>query len=308
MVRDLLGEEGMEWDIELVRGLFLPQDAETILSIPISESIAKDRMVWVEDKKGIFTVRSVYRLAREIEVDGGNTGCSDSTKMHGVWQGVWSMNLPNKIKHFAWKACNGILPTKDSLFCRKITDTNICEVCGRQVETTMHMLCFCSCGTEVWSASKLSLPCNVQESWIFVDTFSRLRTSWEAQLGLLERSRTENQNRVAWKPPPPGSFKVNVDGALFSKSKQSGVGVMVHDEEGNVIAAMSRKMDLPLGVLKMEAKALEIGVKLAEEVGLRDVVFEGDSQLIINAIHGIGEAEASVQNIIQGKGMPLPTY
>ena len=42
MVRELLREEGLEWDIELVRGLFLPQDVETILSIPISESVAKD--------------------------------------------------------------------------------------------------------------------------------------------------------------------------------------------------------------------------------------------------------------------------
>ena len=46
------------------------------------------------------------------------------------------------------------------------------------------------------------------------------------------------------------------------------MGVIVHDEEGNVVVAMCRKI---------EAKALEIGVKFAEEVGLRDVVFEGDS-------------------------------
>ena len=124
--------------------------------------------------KGKFIVRSAYRLAREIEVEGGNIGSLDSMKMHGVWRGVWSMNLPNKIKHFAWKACNGILPTKNSLFRRKITNNNICEDCGGQVETTMRMLCFCSQGIEVWSASKLSLPCNVQESWSFVDTFSRL--------------------------------------------------------------------------------------------------------------------------------------
>ena len=187
MVRDLLKDEGMEWDIELVRGLFLPQDAEAILIIPISESDAKDRMVWAKDKKGKFTIRSAYRLAREIEAEGGNTSCSNPTKMHGVWRGVWSMNLPNKIKHFAWKSCNGILPIKDSLFRRKIMANNICEVCGRQVETIMHMLCFCSRGTEVWSSSKLTLPCNVQESWSFVDTFSRLRVSWEAQQGLLER-------------------------------------------------------------------------------------------------------------------------
>ena len=38
----------------------------------------------------------------------------------------------------------------------------------------------------------------------------------------------------------------------------------------------------------------------AEDVGLRDAVFEGDSQLVLNAVHGIGEAEVSVLNIIHG--------
>lgn len=75
----------------------------------------------------------------------------------------------------------------------------------------------------------------------------------------------------------PGYFKVNVNGALFTKSKQSSVGVIVRDEEGNVVAAMCRKLDLPLGALETEVKALKIGVKFAKEVGLRDVLFEGDS-------------------------------
>ena len=72
-------------------------------------------------------------------------------------------------------------------YCPCWWDTTTCEGCGRQVETTMHMLCFCSRGTEVWRACKLALPCIVKESWSFVDTFSRLRTSWEAQPELLER-------------------------------------------------------------------------------------------------------------------------
>ena len=255
------------------------------------------------------------------------------------------MNLPNKIKHFAWKACNEILPTKESLFRRKITDNNTCEGCGSQVETTMHMLCFCKHGTEVWSSCKIALPCGVKEEWSFVDTWSKLRTCWEASPELLEKwiticwgiwksrnevrhggkrrpgqvvvrsslrlladfqaanerpskQETENQPMATWLPPPQGSFKVNVDGALFSKTKQAGVGVMVRDEQGNVIAAMSRKLDFPLGALETEAKALEIGVNFAKEVGLRDVVFEGDSLMVINAVHSSGDAAASVQNII----------
>ena len=257
------------------------------------------------------------------------------------------MNVPNKIKHFVWKACNGILPTKESLYRRKITESNTCEACGDRTETTMHVLCFCNRGAEAWKESKLALPCIIQESWSFVDTFCRLRTGWMDQRGLLERwvsicwgiwkSRNEyrvrgkrqpgrvivtsalkmldeflsvsekphkqrevSQSNAAWKPPPPGYYKINVDGALFTKTKQAGVAVIARDEGGAVVAAMSRKLEYPLGALAIEAKALEIGVTFAEEVGLRDVVFEGDSLLIFNAVHGIGEAEVSVLNIIHG--------
>ncbi|KAK7834791.1 hypothetical protein CFP56_024053 [Quercus suber] len=56
------------------------------------------------------------RLVRDIVAKGGNIGCSDPSKLHSVWRGVWRLNMPKKIKHFVWKACNGILPTKDSFF------------------------------------------------------------------------------------------------------------------------------------------------------------------------------------------------
>ena len=67
-----------------------------------------------------------------------------------------------------------------------------------------------------------------------------------------------------------------------------------------MIAALSRKLDLPLGALEIEAKALEAGIQFAEEVWLRKVVFESDSLLAIKSAYGVEEAAASVQNIIHG--------
>jgi len=116
-----------------------------------------------------------------------------------------------------------------------------------------------------------------RSSLVIVRSSLKLLEDFQSANEKLSRSRLDNHNTIVWKPPPPSYFKVNVDGALFTKSKQFGMGVMVRDEEGNVVVAMCRKMDLPLGALETEAKALEIAVKFAEEVGLRDVVFEGDS-------------------------------
>ena len=40
------------------------------------------------------------------------------------------MNVPNKVKHFTWKACRNILATKENLWRRKVTQEGLCEECG----------------------------------------------------------------------------------------------------------------------------------------------------------------------------------
>ena len=105
---------------------------------------------------------------------------------------------------------------------------------------------------------------------------------------------SNHRHKASWKPPLPGYFKVNMDGALFKKSKQFGIEVIVRDGEGNVIAALSRKLYLTLGALEVETKPLEIGVQFAKDVGLKTMVFKGDSLLIFNAALGVGEAASSV--------------
>ena len=61
---------------------------------------------------------------------------------------------------------------------------------------------------------------------------------------------------------------MNVDGAIFSTSKAAGVGVLIHDSEGRVEAALSKKLPIPLGPLETEAKALKEGVQFVWDVGI----------------------------------------
>ena len=41
-----------------------------------------------------------------------------------------------------------------------------------------------------------------------------------------------------WLPPSNQLYKVNVDGAVFKERKESGVGVIIRDVNGLVVAAM----------------------------------------------------------------------
>ena len=59
-----------------------------------------------------------------------------------------------------------------------------------------------------------------------------------------------------------------MDEAIFSKHKWSGIGVIVRDDQGLVVAAISKKLELPLQPLEIEAKVLEQAAIFAKDICL----------------------------------------
>ena len=53
---------------------------------------------------------------------------------------------------------------------------------------------------------------------------------------------------------------MKVDGVVFSTKKEVGIGIVVRDSQGLVMAATSMKVRAPLGPLEVEAKAFEAGL------------------------------------------------
>ena len=123
------------------------------------------------------------------------------------------------------------------------------------------------------------------------------RAVTRSSLRLLEEFQIVNEDPLAtrvsapevvkWRPPRPDCYKVNVDGVVFSKRKQVGIGVVIRDSGGVVVAALSKKMALPLGALETEAKALEEGIQFACDVGVRDVILGSDSMNICNSVQAV---------------------
>ena len=48
--------------------------------------------------------------------------------------------------------------------------------------------------------------------------------------------------RCKWTPPPAGDFKANFDGAWFDESDEVGIGIMVRNSSGLVLAALAEKI------------------------------------------------------------------
>ena len=71
---------------------------------------------------------------------------------------------------------------------------------------------------------------------------------------------------------------------MFKEASSYGVGVVVRNEEGCLMGAISKKLPFPLGPLEAEARATEEGVALARDLGLNDVVIEGDAKMFMTAL------------------------
>ena len=92
-------------------------------------------------------------------------------------------------------------------------------------------------------------------------------------------------------------LKINVDGTLSKHSCSTGIGVVIRDDAGSIVAALGKHFHVPLGPLEVEAKAFEAGLQLAWDLGLQNVVLEWDSLVIVRALCGQSNPPSSIDSL-----------
>ena len=126
-----------------------------------------------------------------------------------------------------------------------------------------------------------------------------------------DAQRTENDYKGAmivnqqppearWTAPPPGFYKINVDGATDGRRSLSSVGAVIRDCRGMVVAARSKVMNGMYEAETTEAIAVEEGDLLASERELNQVIIESDSLSVVHAVNtssNIGELGSFIQGI-----------
>ncbi|XP_058105495.1 uncharacterized protein LOC131248975 [Magnolia sinica] len=87
---------------------------------------------------------------------------------------------------------------------------------------------------------------------------------------------------VKWTRPPPGWFKLNVDGSSCQNPGESGGGGVLRDAHGRVIFAFHRYYGLTANTVA-EAQAMLDGITLYRNLGLSSIVVESDSSVVVEA-------------------------
>ena len=98
-VSSLIDQDQVRWNEEVVRNLFLPHEANSILAIPLSLRRPPDRIAWKHTPSGLFTTSNAYKLIVSCE-SMSNVGSSSVDNHKKFWKCLWQLRMPNKIKNF----------------------------------------------------------------------------------------------------------------------------------------------------------------------------------------------------------------
>jgi len=134
-VHELIDNDRGYWKEGLVKEIFLLCDAETILSILLCKSWPDDKLIWHYNSNGKFLVKSAYHLGIQYStlMNGG------PSKADPKWcKKVWSLNIPPKIRIFAWRLSYGAIPTKENLTKRISSFNTGYAICSHYLESKVH--------------------------------------------------------------------------------------------------------------------------------------------------------------------------
>lgn len=152
MLQNIVQNNEDAWDAELINDTFWDNDAVTILSLPIFEG-RDNLLAWHFDKKGLFSVKSAYKVCRDDFLRnlsrGGMQGGS-TLDANPLWDQIWDLNCPNKTKHSIWRFTHNSHPLRRNFARRGMKLDTVCPVCGRQEEDGAHLFFKCKTAKPVW--------------------------------------------------------------------------------------------------------------------------------------------------------------
>ncbi|KAG7557811.1 Reverse transcriptase domain [Arabidopsis suecica] len=134
---------GVGWDIARL-GLYLPVSViHRLLAVVVNGEIGiKDRVSWLGNSNGAFSVSSAYAIITKEEAPGP---C-----MERFYKEIWTVVAPERVRVFLWLVANQVIMTNVERVRRHLGDSEVCQVCKGAVESILHVLRDCPAMSGVW--------------------------------------------------------------------------------------------------------------------------------------------------------------
>ncbi|KAM1658248.1 hypothetical protein FF1_046366 [Malus domestica] len=250
-------------------------DVRLILSIPLSKTGCRDRMVWHHNANGVYSVRSGYGVAMNLMENGalGKKGCgsaSDKPKNCSAWNLIWKLkgrdNAEEIMQEFSfglwrlWKNKNDV-------------------VFNGVHRHPLELL-------EAWSR-------NISE---YRDAM--LSEPAGKQPGCRSKIASLDRGACRWEKPAFGILKVNTDASWCKNTLRTGVGWVCRDFAGLLHGAGGSGVALCHSAAAGEAAAIRTALLACIDYGYDNVVIESDAKVIIQMIRHEMDHDFSLECIL----------
>ncbi|KAF4367779.1 hypothetical protein G4B88_011080 [Cannabis sativa] len=145
-------ESNQTWNVERIRCCFDSRDATDIMDIGLPASKQEDSWHWLEDKRGLFSVKSAYHLVTKHR-------CVDIPNWHSKL--IWNCPVHARLKLLWWQIMNNSLPTRERLAMAFNIPCILCPLCDAEVESSFHVLWQCNFAKAIWFGSLWGIRTNL---------------------------------------------------------------------------------------------------------------------------------------------------
>lgn len=121
----------------MLEDLFIRNDVDLIMRVPISLTVRKGTWIWNATENGQYSVKSGHEVAKKMQAGKRqkekNQETSTSQQKGKVWDVTWKLKIKHKVKHFIRNCLNVVLPVNGQVHHRTGVGVPICNHCGEEV-------------------------------------------------------------------------------------------------------------------------------------------------------------------------------
>ncbi|KAL5857047.1 hypothetical protein ACOSQ3_004505 [Xanthoceras sorbifolium] len=108
---------------------------------------------------------------------------------------------------------------------------------------------------------------------------------------------------VLWSKPLMGYYKLNIDASVSASLGVVGLGALIRDADGEVVLSGSKNLSFSTPIDMAEALAIQFGLELALDIGVRPILVEFDCLSVVNFINNrvfpLTEIGTILENIVK---------
>ncbi|XP_062028881.1 uncharacterized protein LOC133744867 [Rosa rugosa] len=213
-VSDLIDPHTRQWILEAIHAIFPLVVAQQVLCIPLSRRTIEDKLVWSPEKKGFYSVKTAYWIARTKVLEKVLASTSQGDPFQELWNRIWKAKVQGKVQICIWRACSNLLPTRAKLSTKGYVGDIHCLLCSQAYEDTAHIFCKCPTAVQILTAAPFhfgrSLLPNINFKEWMLDHALNLKQDVFAQLQMVLWALWKNRNNMLWQNTAQSAVELTI--------------------------------------------------------------------------------------------------